>query len=102
MRSLRSLVAALARTCWLIAPPAASRRHHLFVGNLNMPAAIHSLVFDDESFQINVSRTITADSSHSWITFNVRSFAGLPRPHPTDRLPWTVDWSHPLTASSTI
>ncbi len=52
--------------------PVASRQHHLFVGNMNMPAAMHSLAFDDESFQINVSRTVAADSSHSWITFNVR------------------------------
>ncbi len=77
---LQSLAAALATACcWpslaqMMIPSVAARRHHLFVGNLNLPAAIHSLVFDDESFQLNVSRNMVADSSHAWITFNVSSF----------------------------
>ncbi len=73
MVMLRSIATAhVAACCWLMGL-ALARRHHLFVGNLHLPAALHSLVFDDESLQLNVSRTMAADSSHVWITFNARS-----------------------------
>ena len=45
--------------------------HHLFVGNLGLPASIHALEFDDETLTLVKTRTMSADSSHAWITFDV-------------------------------
>ncbi|KAK3695879.1 Lactonase, 7-bladed beta-propeller-domain-containing protein [Podospora appendiculata] len=45
-------------------------KHALFVGNLNAPASIYALEFDDETFDFQMTNNITADASHSWITFN--------------------------------
>lgn len=47
--------------------------HHLFVGNLQVPASIHVLVFDDEALTLNKTATIKAANSHAWITFDVRT-----------------------------
>jgi hypothetical protein len=69
MLSLRSIVKAHVAACWLVGL-VVSRKHHLFVANLNLPAALHSIVFDDDTLQANHSRTMAADSSHTWITFN--------------------------------
>ncbi|KAH7323491.1 carboxy-cis,cis-muconate cyclase [Rhexocercosporidium sp. MPI-PUGE-AT-0058] len=44
--------------------------HHLFVGNLGLPASIHALEFDDEALTLVKTRNITADSSHAWIAFD--------------------------------
>lgn len=69
-------------SCWLVlvttqVPAAAARRHHLFVGNLHRPAVIHSLVFDEDTLQLNVTRSLAADSSQSWLTFNVCFLSSL-------------------------
>jgi len=51
--------------------------HHLFVGNLGVPASIHALEFDDEALTIVKTKTIAADGSHPWISFDV-SLTSLP------------------------
>ena len=74
MPSLRRIALAhVTAVCWL-AGLVFSRKHHVFVGNLHLPAALHSIVFDEETAQLNITRTMLADSSHSWLTFN----AGFP------------------------
>jgi len=45
--------------------------HNLFVGNLNGPASVHSLAFDDETNSLTKLHTFDADASHAWITFSV-------------------------------
>jgi carboxy-cis,cis-muconate cyclase len=47
--------------------------HRLFVGNLDLPASIHLLVFDDEALTLTKTNTTKAANSHSWITFDVSS-----------------------------
>jgi len=70
MLSLRRFaLAAHVAASWLVGP-VLSRRHHVFVANLHLPAALHSIVFDEETAQLNITRTIPGDSSHSWLTFN--------------------------------
>lgn len=49
----------------------AAKVHHLFVGNLGLPASIYALEFDDEALTLVKTRNITADSSHAWIAFDV-------------------------------
>ncbi|KAH7381068.1 carboxy-cis,cis-muconate cyclase [Cadophora sp. MPI-SDFR-AT-0126] len=44
--------------------------HHLFVGNLGLPASIYALEFDDQALTLVNTRNITADSSHAWIAFD--------------------------------
>lgn len=44
--------------------------HHIFVGNLQLPASIHLLEFDDEALTLFRANTFTADSSHAWIAFD--------------------------------
>lgn len=44
--------------------------HHLFVGNLAQPSAIYALSFDTETFDLKVTKNITATGSHHWITFS--------------------------------
>jgi len=51
--------------------------HHLFVGNLGVPASIHALEFDDEALTLVKTKTIAADGSHPWISFDV-SLTSLP------------------------
>ncbi|KAL2063145.1 hypothetical protein VTL71DRAFT_6217 [Oculimacula yallundae] len=47
-----------------------AKTHHLFVGNLGLPASIYALEFDDEALTLVMTRNITADSSHAWIAFD--------------------------------
>lgn len=56
-----------------LASIASATTHHLFVGNLVPPAAIYALKFDDETNDFAVLKNNTADASHAWITFDVRS-----------------------------
>ena len=72
MLSLRYITFAHVTACWLVGL-VLSRRHHIFVGNRYLPAAMHGIAFDEETLQINITRTMLADSSHSWIAFNVSS-----------------------------
>lgn len=61
--------------------------HHLFVGNLALPASIHALEFDDDALTLVKTRTIPADSSHAWIAFDVPyplSFIPLKRSNTND------------------
>jgi len=50
---------------------ATAKIHHLFVGNLGLPASIYALEFDDQELTLVNKRNITADSSHAWIAFDV-------------------------------
>ncbi|KAG9234569.1 hypothetical protein BJ875DRAFT_461254 [Amylocarpus encephaloides] len=60
-----------------IARLATTKIHHLFVGNLGLPASIYALEFDDQALTLVNTRNITADSSHAWIAFDV-SFTSVP------------------------
>jgi hypothetical protein len=48
-----------------------AKLHHLFVGNLGLPASIHALEFDDEMLVLRKTKTIKADGSSPWITLSV-------------------------------
>lgn len=50
-----------------------ARVHHLIVGNLDLPASLYVLEFDDQSLDFRIVSNNTAESSHAWITFGVRS-----------------------------
>lgn len=52
---------------------AAGAVHHLFVGNLAAPYAIHALEFDDEAVTLKKTKTFQAAGSHPWLTFDVSS-----------------------------
>ena len=54
-----------------VARLATAKVHHLFVGNLGLPASIYALEFDDQELTLVNTRNITADSSHAWIAFDV-------------------------------
>jgi hypothetical protein len=56
--------------------------HHLFVGNLQLPASIHLLEFDDEVLTLFRTDIFPADSSHAWIAFdasNISPFSNTSR-----------------------
>ncbi|EPE28267.1 3-carboxy-cis,cis-mucoante lactonizing enzyme [Glarea lozoyensis ATCC 20868] len=44
--------------------------HHLFVGNLGLPASIHALEFDSKILTLTKTATIPADGSHPWISLS--------------------------------
>ncbi|KAL8383447.1 hypothetical protein RB595_010579 [Gaeumannomyces hyphopodioides] len=44
--------------------------HHMYVGNLGLPARAYSLRFDDVSHELAVVKNITASAPHAWISFN--------------------------------
>jgi hypothetical protein len=46
--------------------------HYLFAGNLNAPASIHLLEFNDEAKTLQQVKAFPADSPHNWITLDVR------------------------------
>ena len=48
--------------------------HFLFAGNLNAPASIHLLEFNDEAKMLRKIKTFPADSPHNWITLDVTKF----------------------------
>ncbi|KAK8078777.1 hypothetical protein PG994_002584 [Apiospora phragmitis] len=47
-----------------------ARVHHLFVGNLNAPARLYALAFDDETLGFEVTANMMADATHAWIAFD--------------------------------
>lgn len=55
----------------LIASPSFAIVHHLFVGNLNAPAFIYSLAFDDVALTFVKTQTMEAYTPHPWIAFDV-------------------------------
>ena len=58
----------------LLITSATAKTHHLFVGNLLLPASIHALEFNDETLTLIKTKTIAADSSHAWVAFDVCTF----------------------------
>ncbi len=56
----------------LLQPPTVSaRQHYMFVGSQQGSAVIHSVVFDDATRFLWEDQTIAANTSHSWLAFNV-------------------------------
>lgn len=57
--------------------------HHLFVGNLALPASIHALEFDDEQLTLVKVASLPADGSSPWINLSVSNLLhNITRQHP--------------------
>jgi hypothetical protein len=54
-----------------LATVSSAASHLLFAGNLNSPAAIHLLEFNEETKTLQKVKTFPADSPHNWITLDV-------------------------------
>jgi hypothetical protein len=60
-------------------PTAFGAVHNLFVGNLNAPANIHSLAFDDETNSFKIVKKMSADAQHAWIALSVSKYTSTNR-----------------------